>query len=216
VPWHQDLTISVSAKLDVPEYGPWTKKAGVWHVQPPASVSERMLSVRIHLDDCSESNGALRVLPGTHRLGRLNAVQIAEQQRMSASVTCVVDVGGVLLMRPLLLHASSAASESIHRRVFILTMRLLNWRAACIGRPLSIRRRVDKVVEGGEQALTPLTDLDVVTYYRKPFGVIPGAETPVIGIQSESSARGTGTFLASAYYSILRRLSCVNRESHGP
>lgn len=117
VPWHQDVTICVDAKIEVPGYGPWTKKAGVWHVQPPTSVLERILSVRIHLDDCSESNGALRVIPGTHQFGRLTAVQIGERQRMSDSITCVVDRGGVVLMRPLLLHASSAGSAASHRRV---------------------------------------------------------------------------------------------------
>jgi len=117
VPWHQDLTVCVQSRRDVPGYGPWTKKAGVWHVQPPASVLERMLSVRIHLDDCEESNGALRVLPGTHRLGRLTAVEIAEQERIATSVSCVVSPGGVVVMRPLLVHASSAASKATHRRV---------------------------------------------------------------------------------------------------
>jgi hypothetical protein len=117
VPWHQDLTVCVESRLDTPGYGPWTKKAGVWHVQPPASVLERMVSVRIHLDDSEESNGVFRVLPGTHRLGRLSAVQIAEQERMAESVSCVVSAGGVVLMRPLLIHASSAASKAAHRRV---------------------------------------------------------------------------------------------------
>jgi ectoine hydroxylase-related dioxygenase (phytanoyl-CoA dioxygenase family) len=117
VPWHQDLTICVQSRRDVPAYGPGTRKAGVWHVQPPASVLERMLSVRIHLDDCEESNGALRVLPGTHQLGRLNAVQIAEQERTAGSVSCVVSAGRVVVMRPLLVHASSAASKATHRRV---------------------------------------------------------------------------------------------------
>jgi hypothetical protein len=117
VPWHQDLTVCVVARLDVSGYGPWTRKAGVWHVQPPPSILERMLSVRIHLDDCGESNGALRVLPGTHRLGRLPAGAIAEHQRSGAEVSCVAGAGGVVLMRPLLLHASSAASKATHRRV---------------------------------------------------------------------------------------------------
>lgn len=117
VPWHQDLTICVASRLDIPGYGPWTRKAGVWHVQPPISILENMLSVRIHLDDCGESNGALRVLPGTHRLGRLTAEQISEQQRSATSVSCAVQRGGVVLMRPLLLHASSAASQASHRRV---------------------------------------------------------------------------------------------------
>jgi len=118
VPWHQDLTICVADRIDVPGYGPWTRKAAVHHVQPPAAVLEGMLSVRIHLDDCGESNGALRVLPGTHKLGRLTAAQIAGEQRSRPSVACVACAGDVLLMRrPLLVHASSAASQADHRRV---------------------------------------------------------------------------------------------------
>ena len=117
VPWHQDLTICVKTKLEVPGYGPWSKKAGVWHVQPPDSVLARILSVRIHLDDCSDRNGALRVLPGTHLLGRLSAAQIAERQQASDSIICEVEAGGLLFMRPLLLHASSAGFEPGHRRV---------------------------------------------------------------------------------------------------
>ncbi len=117
VPWHQDLTICVAARVDIPGYGPWTTKAGVLHVQPPARVLEEMLSVRIHLDDCQESNGALCVLPGTHRLGRLAPRQIAEQQGRVTPFGCVVPAGGVVLMRPLLIHASSPASGAIHRRV---------------------------------------------------------------------------------------------------
>jgi ectoine hydroxylase-related dioxygenase (phytanoyl-CoA dioxygenase family) len=117
VPWHQDLTICVVTRKDVPGYGPWTIKAGVHHVQPPISILENMLSVRIHLDDCDEDNGALRVLPGTHRLGRLAAGKISEQQRSVVSFSCAAREGGVVLMRPLLLHASSAASKAAHRRV---------------------------------------------------------------------------------------------------
>jgi hypothetical protein len=117
VPWHQDLTICVAEKREVEGYGPWTRKAGVWHVQPPGATLQEMLSVRIHLDDCAEANGALRVLPGTHLLGRLTAVGIAAQQIARRAVACVARAGDVLLMRPLLVHASSAASAAAHRRV---------------------------------------------------------------------------------------------------
>jgi ectoine hydroxylase-related dioxygenase (phytanoyl-CoA dioxygenase family) len=117
VPWHQDLTICVMARIDVPGYGPWTVKAGVCHVQPPVSILDNMLSVRIHLDDCDESNGALSVLPGTHKLGRLTPERIAEQQRSMPAVTCAVRAGDVVLMKPLLLHASGVASKAVHRRV---------------------------------------------------------------------------------------------------
>lgn len=117
VPWHQDLTICVEERAVVAGYGPWTRKAGVHHVQPPAKILERMLSVRLHLDDCDESNGALRVLPGTHRLGRLTAQRIAEEVRNRPAATCSARAGDVLLMKPLLVHSSSAASRAAHRRV---------------------------------------------------------------------------------------------------
>jgi ectoine hydroxylase-related dioxygenase (phytanoyl-CoA dioxygenase family) len=117
VPWHQDLTISVKERVDVEGYGPWTVKAGVQHVQPPARILEGMLAVRIHLDDCHERNGALRVLPATHRRGRLTAEQIGFFHNDIAPFLCSVNRGGVVLMKPLLLHASSAAQEPSHRRV---------------------------------------------------------------------------------------------------
>jgi len=117
VPWHQDLTICVASRVDVPGYGPWTRKAGVLHVQPPVPILESMISVRIHLDDCDASHGALRVLPRTHKSGRLTTEQIAEQQRLKTPVCCEVQQRGVVLMKPLLLHSSSAALKPAHRRV---------------------------------------------------------------------------------------------------
>ena len=76
VPWHQDLTIAVHARIDVPGFGPWSTKEGVTHVQPPLQLLEQMLTIRLHLDAADEANGALRVLPGSHRLGRLSAEAI--------------------------------------------------------------------------------------------------------------------------------------------
>ncbi len=117
VPWHQDLSIAVKAKQEVPGYGPWSMKEGVPHVQPPDEMLEAMITFRLHLDDCDESNGVLRVIPGSHRLGRLSAAQIAEIRRNEKEVMCSARAGDVLLMRPLLLHASSQATVPNHRRV---------------------------------------------------------------------------------------------------
>jgi ectoine hydroxylase-related dioxygenase (phytanoyl-CoA dioxygenase family) len=117
VPWHQDLTIAVKDQVRIDGYGPWTLKAGVVHVQPPVFVLEQMVAIRIHLDDCDERNGVLRVLPRTHRLGRLSADQIASAQAEVAPLNCAVKSGGAVLMKPLLLHASSPALEPTHRRV---------------------------------------------------------------------------------------------------
>ena len=120
VPWHQDLTIAVQSKSDIPGFRTWTVKDGVPHVQPPTEVLENMLAVRIHLDDCAESNGPLRVIPGSHSKGRLSARQIKSIQELTSCKSCPVGRGGVLLMRPLLLHASSVASSPNHRRVIHL------------------------------------------------------------------------------------------------
>jgi ectoine hydroxylase-related dioxygenase (phytanoyl-CoA dioxygenase family) len=92
-------------------------KAGVQNVQPPVVILENMLAVCVHLDDCHERNGALRVLPGTHCSGRLTAEQVELAQQAGSTVTCSVGRGGAVLLKPLTLHASSAAVEPSHRRV---------------------------------------------------------------------------------------------------
>lgn len=117
VAWHQDLTIAVRERVEMDGYGPWSMKAGIHHVQPPAHVLENMLTLRLHLDDADETNGALRVLPATHKYGRLDAQQIEYRKQHDAVVTCNVKSGGVVLMRPLLLHSSTTATTPRHRRV---------------------------------------------------------------------------------------------------
>ena len=117
VPWHQDLSIAVKNKLDVPGYGPWTIKENIIHTQPPAAILEKMLTIRIHLDDCNSKNGALRVLPGSQLMGKLTSQQIADYGKKSAEVIVEIPRGGAMLMKPLLLHASSPAENPANRRV---------------------------------------------------------------------------------------------------
>ena len=120
VAWHQDLTIAVAKRIDVEGFGPWTTKAGVTHVQPPITVLEGMLALRVHLDDCNTWNGALRVISGSHRRGRLSQQAISECLKTETPTVCEVPRGGVLLMRPLLLHSSSVSARPFHRRVIHL------------------------------------------------------------------------------------------------
>lgn len=117
VPWHQDVTIAVDRKIEADGYGPWSMKAGVLHVQPPASVLEQMISLRLHLDDCDERNGALKVVPGSHRYGRLPEADASRSGQDGPVAVCDAKAGDILLMRPLLLHASSPAVSPGHRRV---------------------------------------------------------------------------------------------------
>lgn len=117
VAWHQDLTIAVREKRDVTGFGPWSVKAGVTHVQPPVGLLEQMITVRIHLDDADESNGALRVIPGSHSHGRLDSAAIERIRSASPEFVCVAAAGDALLMRPLLLHASGRSTSTRHRRI---------------------------------------------------------------------------------------------------
>ena len=120
VPWHQDLSVALATRRHVEGYGPWSHKAGVLHAQAPVSLLEGMLTVRLHLDACPLTNGPLRVLPGSHRYGKLEHSQIETLRSQINEVVCEVECGGALLMRPLLLHASSSAQSPGHRRVLHL------------------------------------------------------------------------------------------------
>jgi ectoine hydroxylase-related dioxygenase (phytanoyl-CoA dioxygenase family) len=119
VGWHQDSAIAVREKVDAPGFFGWSVKAGAPHVHPPAEILERMVTLRVHLDDCGEDNGPLRVIRGSHRKGRLSDEAIAECLFIPETV-CPLPAGGVLVMRPLVLHASSPALTPRHRRVLHL------------------------------------------------------------------------------------------------
>jgi hypothetical protein len=120
VPWHQDVTIAVQKRVEAEGFGPWSMKADVLHVQPPASVLQNMVSIRLHLDDCGEENGALRVIPGSHLKSRIPEIEIPSLCGNPQEHICVVERGDALLMRPLLLHASSPSRVPGHRRVIHL------------------------------------------------------------------------------------------------
>lgn len=117
VPWHQDVTIHVREDRSVPGFEARNQKDGAVHMLPPVEVSEQMLAIRIHLDEASSSHGALRVIPESHRLGRLSNDAMAKLIETRPAINCDVQAGDVMLMRPLLVHASSACEKPDHRRV---------------------------------------------------------------------------------------------------
>jgi ectoine hydroxylase-related dioxygenase (phytanoyl-CoA dioxygenase family) len=120
VAWHQDTMICVRERIETSGFGPWSIKDGVHHVQPLPEVLAGMMTVRMHLDDCGPENGPLRVIAESHEAGLLNAEAIDAWRESHPAVTCTVVRGGVLLMRPLTLHASSSADQPGHRRVIHL------------------------------------------------------------------------------------------------
>lgn len=113
---HQDCVISVRQKIEAEGFQAWSVKAGVVQVRPPEHVLTNMLAVRFHLDDCLQDNGALRVLAGSHRQ-RWAREDLPSCRLKFAEEVCEVNLGGVLAMRPLVLHASSPSQSPHHRRV---------------------------------------------------------------------------------------------------
>lgn len=115
VAYHQDLTISVDKKLEMQGFGPWTTKKNQFAVQPPLPVLENIYTIRIHLDDTDEHNGALKVVPGSHAKGIYRPETI--DWNTETEEICNVEKGGIMIMKPLTLHGSNRTTDGRRRRV---------------------------------------------------------------------------------------------------
>lgn len=115
VSYHQDLTISVDKKVELKNFGPWTVKQGQFAVVPPIEILKSNYTIRIHLDDTDENNGALKVIPKSH----LKEIYKPETIDWSTETETICDVkkGGIMIMKPLLLHSSSKSTNNNKRRV---------------------------------------------------------------------------------------------------
>jgi hypothetical protein len=117
VVWHQDTALPLLSRREAPGWGPWSVKKGVIYAHAPATALFQILSLRVHVDDSSSSNGPLRVLPRTHFLGVLDDAKIQELSAAIPAFDCVVPAGGLLAMRPLIVHSSSKSQSQAPRRV---------------------------------------------------------------------------------------------------
>ncbi|AZA99771.1 phytanoyl-CoA dioxygenase [Chryseobacterium joostei] len=115
VAYHQDLTISVDKKLELSNFGPWTTKQNQFAVQPPLNILENIYTIRIHLDNTDENNGALKVVPKSHSKGIYRPETI--DWKIESEKICNVEKGGVMLMKPLILHGSNRTTNGKKRRV---------------------------------------------------------------------------------------------------
>jgi len=117
VVWHQDTALPLRERIDQSGWGPWSVKEGIDYAHAPSTALSQVLALRVSCDDSTLVNGPLRVLPGTHTLGVLTDDSIHELAAQITPVDCVAPKGGVVAMRPLVVHASSKSQTEMPRRV---------------------------------------------------------------------------------------------------
>lgn len=115
VSYHQDLTISVDKKLELTGFGPWTTKQNQFAVQPPIDYLKNIFTIRIHLDNTDENNGALKVVPNSHSKEIYRPETI--DWNVETEEICSVNKGGIMIMKPLILHGSNRTTNQKKRRV---------------------------------------------------------------------------------------------------
>jgi ectoine hydroxylase-related dioxygenase (phytanoyl-CoA dioxygenase family) len=115
--WHQDKALPLRQRHELAGWGPWSTKDGILYSHAPTSALTKVVALRVHLDDSTKLNGPLRVLPGTHDNGVLSDQAVHQLSLEIPPVDCLVPKGGVLVMRPSLIHSSSKSQVEAARRV---------------------------------------------------------------------------------------------------
>ena len=117
ITWHQDTALPLCERIENPGWGPWSAKEGIAYAHAPATALESVVALRLHLDDSHQENGPPRVIPGSHRQGVLSDEQVENIVDKGERVTCLIEQAGVIVMHPLLVHASSKSQSDKPRRV---------------------------------------------------------------------------------------------------
>lgn len=117
-PWHQDREVLMREKHDVDGFTNWSLKSGIWHVDAPREMLERMIGVKIFLTDSEEGDSASEIALGSHLQG-LIAPRDATAAAMSLPREALrVRRGDVLVMKMLTLHRSRSGPHDGPRRSF--------------------------------------------------------------------------------------------------
>jgi ectoine hydroxylase-related dioxygenase (phytanoyl-CoA dioxygenase family) len=117
IPWHQDTALPLVSMFTDPDWLSWSQKGGIRYAHAPAWALSRVVALRVHLDASTGENGPLRVVPGSHQVGVLTDQEVSDYLKTNDHNPCRVPRGGVLAMRPLLIHSSSKAQTDAPRRV---------------------------------------------------------------------------------------------------
>ena len=116
LPWHQDRVVALHERVEAPGFSNWTRKAGVWHAEPPPGVMEDMIFARVHLDPADEASGCLKLALGSHRAGRIAEDDIGDVVAAATQEACVAARGDVLFAKALILHRSRPSQSGAARR----------------------------------------------------------------------------------------------------
>lgn len=117
LPWHQDRVIAVKEKSEVNGFSNWSRKAGIWHCEPPVDILEKMVFARVYLDSVDEADGGLEIALGSHKLGKILSEDIGRILDDLPKEKCVAKRGDILLVKALTLHRSSISHSVSNRRV---------------------------------------------------------------------------------------------------
>ena len=120
VSYHQDLSISVKNKIETKDYHSWTNKSEQLGVIPPLYILENSYTFRIHLDKTDETNGVLKVISKSHQKGIIRVDNKFDASEQGDEVFCDIGKGGIMLMKPMLLHSSQKSISEKDRRVIHL------------------------------------------------------------------------------------------------
>lgn len=116
LPWHQDRVVAVRERVEAPGFFNWTRKSGVWHVEPPIDLLERMLLLRVHLDSADAGSGCLEIATGSHSGGMIANDRAEGVASAAVTEQCIAERGDVLAAKALILHRSGASHSSASRR----------------------------------------------------------------------------------------------------
>jgi len=117
LPWHQDRVIALNRKHEVDGFSNWSKKAEIWHCEPPVKLLEKMLFVRLHLDETTIENGAMEIALKSHLSGLVPGTLTKEVVNSCDTEVTNASPGDVLVLAMLTLHRSLPSATVSRRRV---------------------------------------------------------------------------------------------------
>lgn len=115
--WHQDRVIPVADKQEREGFINWSRKDGVWHVEPPIEYLNQMVFAQVYLDPVGADDGPMEIAAGSHHHGKISARQKDQVLTRADAHKCLAEPGDILICKALTLHRSLASKSGRQRRI---------------------------------------------------------------------------------------------------